>query len=124
MYPGLHARSHPDKPAVIMGASGHTVTFAQLDERSNRLARLWHEAGLRPGDHVALFLENHPRYFEVVWAALRSGLYLTTVNRYLTEEEAGYIVEDSEAQALVTSSTLADVAAGLPARAPGCAAPP
>ncbi len=120
MYPGLHARSHPDKPAVIMGASGQTVTFAQLDERSNRLARLWHEAGLRPGDHVALFLENHPRYFEVVWAALRSGLYLTTVNRYLTQEEAGYIVDNSEAQALVTSSTLADVAAGLPARAQGC----
>ena len=31
----------------------------------------------RPGDHVAIFAENHPRYFEVVWAALRSGLYLT-----------------------------------------------
>ena len=65
-------------------------------------------------------MENNLRYFEVVWAALRSGLYLTTVNRYLTDEEAGYIVDNCEAQVLVASAKLSEVAAGLPQFAPNC----
>ena len=51
---------------------------------------------------------------------MRSGLYLTTVNRYLTDEEAGYIVDNCEAQVLVTSQRLADIAATLPMHAPKC----
>jgi long-chain acyl-CoA synthetase len=110
VYPRLHAATHPDKPAVIMGTSGTTVSYRQLDDRSNRLAQLWWSAGLRPGDHVALFMENNPRYFEVAWAALRSGLYLTAVSSYLTAEEAAYIVNDCGARALVTSTAKRAVA--------------
>jgi fatty-acyl-CoA synthase len=65
-------------------------------------------------------MENNLRYFEVVWAALRSGLYITTINRYLTGEEAGYILDDSEARVLVASKKLAEVAATLPGFAPRC----
>jgi fatty-acyl-CoA synthase len=77
------------------------------------LARLLAEAGLTRGDHIALLMENHPRFFEVVWAALRSGLYLTPVNRHLTAGEIQYILGDSEAKALVTSAALADVVTQL-----------
>jgi fatty-acyl-CoA synthase len=101
-----------------MGGSGEVVTHRQLDERSNRFAQLMHAAGLRRGDHLAVFLENHPRYFEVVWAGLRSGLYVTTVNRYLTGEEAGYIVDNCEARVLVTSSALREPAGELVADTP------
>ena len=65
--------------------------------------KLMWDRGLRRGDHVAILMENHLAYFDVVWAAMRSGLYLTTVNRYLTGEEADYIVDNSESQVLVTS---------------------
>lgn len=109
MYPGIHAVTNPDKPALIMGRSGEVVTYRQLDERSNQLAQLWDSIGLRAGDHVAVFMENHPRYFEIVWAALRSGLYLTAVNSYLTPEEVGYILADSGARSVVTSQRKADV---------------
>ena len=68
------------------------------------------------------FMENNLRYFEVVWAALRSGLYLTTVNRYLTDEEAGYIVDNCESRVTVASKYLADVAKELPRFAPNCEA--
>src|SRR3546814_613911 len=81
VYPGVHAQSTPDKPALIMGGSGEVVTYRQLDERSNQLARLWRDHGLAPGDHVAIFSENNARFLEVMWAALRSGLYITTVNK-------------------------------------------
>ncbi|MEE2673278.1 MAG: AMP-binding protein [Myxococcota bacterium] len=120
MYPGQHARTHPDKPAVIAARSGETITYAELDARSNRLAQLLWAEGLRPGDHLALFLENHLSYFEVAWAALRSGLFLTTVNRYLTEAEAAYIVDDCGARVLISSLALRDVALGIPAKAPAC----
>ncbi|MCU4187471.1 AMP-binding protein [Acidiferrimicrobium sp. IK] len=104
-----------------MGGSGEVVTYAELDERSTRLARLWQAEGLRRGDHVAVFMENHPRYFEVVWAALRSGLYLTSVNSYLTAEEVSYILHDSGCKSLVTSPAKAAVAAAALADAPGVA---
>jgi fatty-acyl-CoA synthase len=120
MHPGHHASSSPDKAAVILARTGEVLTYAELDARSNRLARLLWAEGLRRGDHLAVFLENHLRYFEVAWAALRSGLYLTTVNRSLTAPEAGYIVHDCGAQVLISSRAVHGAAAGIPERAPGC----
>jgi long-chain acyl-CoA synthetase len=120
MYPGRWAKAFPDKPAIIHAVSGEAVSYRELDDRSNRLAQLMWAQGLRPGDHVAVFMENHLRYFEVVWAALRSGLYLTTINRYLTADEAGYILDDCGARVLVASKYLGTVAASLPALAPRC----
>ena len=79
MHPGRHAETSPDKAAHIMAGTGETITYRGLDERSNRLARLMWDIGLCRGDHVALFMENHPRYFEVYWAAIRSGLYFLLI---------------------------------------------
>jgi long-chain acyl-CoA synthetase len=110
MYPGHHASTAPDKPAAVSARTGQVLTYAELDARSNRLARLLWAEGLRRGDHIAVFLENHLRYFEVAWAALRSGLYLTTVNRYLTTPEAAYIVDDCGAQVLVSSRAVHETA--------------
>ena len=121
MHPGRHAETSPDKAAHIMAGTGETISYRELDERANRLAQLMWDVGLRRGDHVALFMENHPRYFEVYWAAIRSGLYLTTVNRYLGPEEAAYIVDDCGAKLLVTSAALGDVAESMLPQIPGCA---
>jgi long-chain acyl-CoA synthetase len=113
MHPGEHAACTPDKAAVIEADTGAVLTWRELDDRSNQLSRLLHAHGLRPGDHIALFMENHLRYSEVVWAALRSGLYITAINRYLTADEASYIVNDCGARALITSYARAEVAAAL-----------
>jgi len=113
MYPGVHARSTPDKPAVVMASSGRTLTYAELDALSNRGAHLFREIGLRAGDHVAFHLENHPLFFAVIWAAQRSGLVYTTISSRLTAPEVQYIVEDCGARALVTSRALADVTGEL-----------
>ncbi len=120
MYPGHHATTCPEKAAAIQARTGEVLTYGELDARSNQLAQLFWAEGLRRGDHVAVFLENHLRYFEVFWATFRSGLYLTTVNRYLTGPEAGYIVSDCGAQVLVSSRALHEVAAEIPGYAPGC----
>ncbi|HIG44487.1 MAG: AMP-binding protein [bacterium] len=113
MYPGHWSTVFPDKAAVIHAGTGQTVTYKELDDRSNQLAQLMWSLGLRKGDHISIFMENDVRYFEVVWAAFRSGLYLTTVNRYLTDEEAGYIIENSESRLVVTSNYLSEIANNL-----------
>jgi long-chain acyl-CoA synthetase len=111
--PGAYADSRGDSPAVIMADSGTVVTYKELDERSKRLAQLLHAGGLKAGDHLAILLENHPRYFEAFWAGQRTGLYTTPINWHLKPEEAGYIVEDCEATAIVTSSALSKIAIEL-----------
>ena len=105
MFPGTHAALTPDKPAVVMAGTGHTLTYRELDEGSARLARHLHGAGLRRGDVVALLATNGPRVFEVYWAAQRSGLYVTAVNHHLTADEVAYVVSDSGAKALVVSAS-------------------
>ncbi len=120
MYPGHWATVHPEKLAIVNSVTGEGRTYRELDDRSNRLAQLLHAQGLRRGDHMALFMENNVAYFDVVWAAMRSGLYLTAVNRYLTAEEAGYIVDDCEAKVVVSSRAMGEVAEGIPAHAPRC----
>ncbi len=111
--PGAYVEERGDQPAVVMGESGEIITYRELDRRSKQVARVLREAGLRPGDHLAVLLENHPRYFEIVWGAQRAGLYTTPINWHLKPEEVGYIVEDCEATALVSSSALAGIASGL-----------
>ena len=115
-----HVSASPDKIATIMARSGESITFGELDDRSRRLAALWREAGLRSGDVVALFMENNIRYHEVYWAAVRSGMYLCAVNKYLTAEEATYIVNDSGAKSMVTSAALAGVVADMVDHVPTC----
>ena len=114
MYPGHWAKQKPEHLAAIDASSGESLTYRELDEQSNQLAQLMFARGLRRGDHVSVFMDNNLTYFVVAWAALRSGLYLTTVNRYLTSEEAAYIVDNSESQVLISASNLADVASEIP----------
>jgi fatty-acyl-CoA synthase len=109
MYPGTWARSTPDKAALVMAETGRTVTYAELDERSLRLAHVLAEAGLVPGDVVAMVSDNAPEAYDVYWAALRSGLYVTAVNHHLSADEAAYIVNDCGAKALVVSGAKAEL---------------
>ena len=118
MYPGHWGTVAPDKPAAIHARTGAVLTHGELDAASNRIANWLADRGLVPGDHVALFMENDLRFFEIAWAAFRSGLYLTCINRYLTADEAAYIVRDCGARVLFSSKARAEVAELLPPRCP------
>ncbi|MFE3056896.1 acyl-CoA synthetase [Nocardia sp. NPDC059239] len=118
MFPGVHALSTPDKPAVVMAGTGRMITYRELDENSARLARVLHDLGLRPGDVLAMLSDNSPECFEIYWAALRSGLYITAINRHLTAAEVAYIVDDSDAKAVIASAGIADLALAVRESAP------
>jgi len=111
----------PDKICVVMAATGSHLGYRDLDEASLRAARLFRSLGLRIGDGIALLCENHRRFFELCWAAQRSGLYYTPINPRLTAGEASYIVNDSGAKILVTTIRQAEVAAKLVTLTPAVA---
>jgi long-chain acyl-CoA synthetase len=105
-----HAGRRPGTPALI--TPERTVTYRELNERANRLARALRHRGLQRGDAVALLCSNRVEFVEVLLATQRTGLRLTTVNWHLTADEAGYIVDDCEARALVADARFAAVARG------------
>ncbi len=110
MFPGVHARTTPDRPAVILAETGEVLTYRKLEDNSAALARVLHDKGLRPGDVVGVLSDNAAQVFEVYWAAHRSGLYITAINHHLRAGEAAYIVRDSGARVLIASAALADLA--------------
>ena len=118
MHPSIHAQQTPEKIAWLMAGSGRAVSYRQLEEGSNRLAHLFRRLGLDAGEHIALMLENHPRYFEICWAAQRAGLIYTAISSRLTAGEAAYIVDDCGAKVFISSQALAQQAGELLGQTP------
>jgi long-chain acyl-CoA synthetase len=110
MYPGLQAEIRPQQPAFIMAQSGETITYAELERRSNRLAHFLRASGLARLDHYSIFMENNARYVECCSAGERAGLYYTCINSYLTPDEVAYILDNSESRILITSAAKRDIA--------------
>ncbi|KUH83113.1 MULTISPECIES: acyl-CoA synthetase [unclassified Mycobacterium] len=121
MFSGTHVQSRPDKPAVIMAGSGRTTTYCELETRSGQLAWALHRLGLRKGDVVALLSDNSPEAFEVYWAAVRSGLYITALNWHLAADEVAYILVDSGATAVIASAGVRPLAEQVAASVPSVA---
>ena len=115
LHLGVHAVADGDRPAVVQAGTGEVTTYAELDQRSRRLAGALAARGLGPGGTIAVLLPNTSRYFDVVWAAQRAGLYYVPVNRHLVADEVAFIVADSGAQALVSSDELREPAAAAAA---------
>jgi len=113
MTPGWHADRAPDKPAIVMGSGGEVVTYRELEERSTRFARALRSRGLRVCDHIAILMDNSSAFLEVAWAAQRSGLYYTAINRHLRSAEVQYVLDDCGAKALITSDAMLDVVSSL-----------
>lgn len=113
MYPGLIAESSPDRLAVMMSDGSASYTYRQLDRAANKVSNLLRRSGLQVGDHVAICLENHPKYFEIVWGCHYAGLVYTACSSRLTAEELQYIVNDCGAKAYITSTLLVDQATSV-----------
>ncbi len=109
------ARARPDVVAVDDGETQRT--FAELVERSTRVAHfLRDEAGLAPGQHAAVLMENRSEYVEIVVGAILAGVWLTPINWHLAKDEIAYIVEDSGAKVVFADEAHAETvrAAGAP----------
>jgi len=112
------AERAPDRPAVIVGNGESLETYAELEQRSRRIAHLLRAYGLQPGDGIAVLLGNDAEFFDIYWASQRIGLYLTPINWHLQTSELQYILDNSESRVLFASARFAKVAAEC-AQVPG-----
>ncbi len=89
----------PDRVAVRLGDAA--LTYAELDDRSARLATVLRERGLAPGDRVGVMLPNVPQFPIVYYGALRAGGVVVPMNVLLKRREIAYYLKDSGARLLL-----------------------
>ncbi len=118
MYPGKHAAVRAHQPAVVMAGTGETITYGELEARTNRLVHLLRARGLDRLDHYAIYMENNARYVECCGAGERAGLYYTCINSFLTPDELAYIVNNSQSKVLIISEAKREVALAALAQCP------
>ncbi|GAA5122855.1 4-coumarate--CoA ligase family protein [Pseudonocardia adelaidensis] len=110
-------------PALIDGASGASITFAELEGMVEKIAAGLAERGIGAGDVVALFAPNSPHWVAVFHGVLRANAVVTSVNSLYTPGELAHQLSDSGAKLVFTVSPFLDRATaaaaevGLPAEA-------
>lgn len=131
----------PDREALVYidhpgtGAE-RRLTYAELDAAANRIAHHLIDSGIRPGEHLGLYLYNGVEYLQTVLGCLKARIVPVNVNYRYVEEELVYLYRDADLVALVFDAEFTErVAAALPqvtglrhlvrvgAAAPGTAAP-
>jgi acyl-CoA synthetase (AMP-forming)/AMP-acid ligase II len=105
-----------DRPAMIDGPTGRTLTYAQLAGAMGRVSAGLAERGLRKGDVLAIFCPNVPEYAVAFHAAASAGGVITTINSLYTADEIAYQLKDSGARFLVTVPPFMDRAADAAGR--------
>ncbi len=96
----------PDRDAVVCGS--RRVTWREWDDRSARLASAFTAAGIGPGAKVGLYLYNSIEYTEVQYAAFKGRQVPINVNYRYLDDELQYLLENSDAEALVFHTSLGD----------------
>lgn len=94
----------PHREAFVEFERNRRFTFAQLNDRSNRVANGLLDKGIRPGDRVATLLKNSIEFVETYFAVAKIGAVMVPVNWRLVAGEIGYILQDCGAKALVYDS--------------------
>jgi long-chain acyl-CoA synthetase len=95
---------HADSPAITY--QDRTLTFAELDARSNQVAHALRAAGIGRGDRVAILDKNVPEFFELLLGAVKVGAVLAAVNWRLAPPEVAQIVNDATARVLLVGAEL------------------
>jgi len=95
------ARIFPDRLALVYGRQ--TSTYARFNQRTNRLANALHRLGLSRGDHVALIMYNCPEMLEALYACFKLGCVAVPINFRLHPKEFAFIIDHSEAKAVIVS---------------------
>jgi 4-coumarate--CoA ligase len=105
-----HAAEHGDKPALIDGTSGRTLSYADVARGVAALAGGLQARGFGPGHVLALLAPNLPEYAVVFLGAARAGGTVTTINPTYTAHEVQHQLEDAGATILVTIGMFLDTA--------------
>src|SRR5262250_3172588 len=100
-----HARTFPDKPALIIGAARRS--YGELNARVNQLARALRRAGVGAGDTVGAVLHNGFEWYELLNAVGKLGAQLVPIGYRLKGPEIAYMLADSRAKVALAAPELA-----------------
>jgi fatty-acyl-CoA synthase len=103
--PHLHALNDPLSPAIVSGDT--RLSYGELDARINRLAHGLHALSVRPGDRVAVLLQNGHEYIELTCTFALLGAFSVQIGYRLKAKEIAYILENSGAKALLFHASYA-----------------
>jgi fatty-acyl-CoA synthase len=106
----------PDAIALVHGETRRT--WADFEDRAARLAGALQDAGLAPGSKVGLLLYNGPEYYETFLAALKARMVPININYRYVDDELVYLLEDSDAEALVFHASLGETVGRVAERVP------
>ena len=110
------AHACPDRMCVVAGQ--HRLTYGELDERANRAGHHLLDAGIRPGEHVAILAHNRAEWLEAMLGALKARAVPINVNYRYTASELHHVLADSESVAVVGERSLLARLAPVRARLP------
>jgi fatty-acyl-CoA synthase len=110
------AEATPDAPAVVQGR--RSISWREYEARAGRLAQAFLDVGLGAHSKVAIYLYNAPEYCETNFAAMKIRAIPVNVNYRYLDDELAYLLDNSDAEALVYHSSLGDRVARVAPRIP------
>ena len=110
---GVREFAIADPRAVAVIDGNRRQTYAELDDRSNRVANILLASGLRPGDHVGFLSGNRLEYCEVAAGIAKAGMVMIPLNPRSPAPEIDFIFDHSDARALILDGSLVANAAGV-----------
>jgi len=116
LFATKRAALNPKLEAIVDVASGQRFSYAEFNDRCNRIANALVSKGLAKGDRVATLLMNGPEFIETFFGAAKVGGVIVAVNWRLVADELSFILNDSGAETLIFSSAFAEVVRDLQAR--------
>ena len=105
------AKELADDIALVFEDKG--ISFAQLDQASNRCANGLLDAGIKPGDRIAFLGKNSPVYFELIAAAAKIRAVVTPLNWRLAGPELSYILNDCDAKLVFAAAEFSPLLAQI-----------
>ena len=91
----------PKRVALVELATGRRWTYAELNERANRLANWLRRLGVEEGDRVSILAQNSVVYIDLLFGLAKLGAIFAPLNWRLTARELSYIVNDCEPRVLI-----------------------
>src|SRR5215217_3811211 len=115
----ITVEDHPDRVAVRTKDDEVSLTWAELRDRVDALARGLHELGVRRGDTVALMLSNRPEFHIADLAAMTLGATPFSIYATSSPEQIAYVVGDAQARVALTEEAFAGTLLAARAELPG-----
>ncbi|MBL4587786.1 AMP-binding protein [Candidatus Babeliales bacterium] len=105
----LRASERFGKKEALKTASGYSISYQDLYKSALKVSGIFSEMGVRPRDHVLLFIENSVEFYIGYWAALLVGAVVIPVNTFLHINEVAYIIKDASPDLIIVSDRLKSV---------------